>query len=200
MFVNQGPHILYLKTNTDKVKGPQTHYPWRSQSRFWFVLSFRQMDCSSGVMHYRVRSLPTIPRISLAPKHFTHWSFCWPRFFKSTINLNFFPCYYPMNTKHSGRVINAHVFGIFLSSDGMTFDFWGRIWKPHLVNSSQKTELDTERITLETRCWTIPWSVPKMTGCHIVSSNHDLTLTFKLKKKKLHSAESNHYQRVGKYL
>lgn len=98
MFVNQGPRVLYLKTNTDKVKGPQTRCPWRSRSRCWFVLSFRQMDYSSGTMHYRVGSLPSILGISLAPKRFTHWSFCWPRFFKLTINLKFFPRYYQMNT------------------------------------------------------------------------------------------------------
>lgn len=36
---------------------------------------------------------------------------------------------------------------ILLSSYGMTFHSWGRIRKPHLVNSFWKLELDVERIT-----------------------------------------------------
>lgn len=49
MFVNQGPCVLYLMTNMEQIKGPQTHCPWISQSRFWLVLSCRRMNGSSRI-------------------------------------------------------------------------------------------------------------------------------------------------------
>lgn len=46
VFVNQELCVLYLKMD-----GERTHCPWTLRSGFWFVLSFRQINCSRGTMH-----------------------------------------------------------------------------------------------------------------------------------------------------